>query len=180
MRHVYVRRLASLQTEEEESITTYPQQGGHNSVYLMPLSGPPSFIMSGVTPSGLIVVGRPTGEHVSIRITDQLDEYWFIGTLEVSVGPWNGCCKASFRRGELRGFAAKVEGLYKDLTGTAELATTEPYLEIKLSGDGKGHFEVKGRARESFTDEAYLAFDFAIDQTELPAIARDLRIADPE
>jgi hypothetical protein len=128
--------------------------------------------------SGLIVIGKTGSEHVSIIVTDRPDsEGWMTATLEVSAGAWGGACGAWFHQGELRQFASEIEKLYDSLTGTAVLDPLEPYLELNLTGDGKGHVLVSGQAQDH--PGAILKFRFELDQTELPAIVAALRTADP-
>jgi len=122
-----------------------------------------------------IVIGKIDMDHVSISVLDNSAE-WTNGTVRVSVGPWNGSCRVSFYAGELHQFASEIEELYKTLSGIAQLS--EPYFEIRLKGDGRGHVLVEGKARHEFSANTCLAFQFEIDQTELPAILKELRKAD--
>src|SRR6476660_6964955 len=77
-------------------------------------------------------------------------------------------------------FASEIDRLYKNLTGVAQLCPIERHLELKLSGDGKGHVLVEGKAQHRLSLGTYLAFRLEIDQTELPAIVSCLRSADPD
>jgi hypothetical protein len=130
--------------------------------------------------SGPVVIGKTGAEHVSISIAGRPDtEGWIEATLEVAAGVWTGRCEVWFHEGELRQFASEIERLYNSLTGTAELNPLEPYLGLKLTGDGKGHIVVDGSARDRLHRGATLTFRFELDQTELPAIAAALRAADP-
>jgi len=63
----------------------------------------------------------------------------------------------------------------------ATFTPMEPYLELKLTGDGKGHILVEGKAQDPLSGHygTYVAFRLGLDQTELPAIASALRAADP-
>jgi hypothetical protein len=128
--------------------------------------------------TGLIVIGRSGAEHVSINVTDRLGD-WIDGTLEISAGPWRGTCRCSFYRGELRQFAADIDSVYKDLVGVAQLTPMEPHLELRFTGDGKGHVLVEGKAQQQLFAGTSLEFRMELDQTELPAIANALRTADP-
>jgi hypothetical protein len=127
---------------------------------------------------GLIVIGRSSADHVSIHLTDRSTD-WIDGTLEISVGPWSGTCRCSFYRGELSQLAVGIEKLYKDLVGVAQLIPIEPHLELKFTGDGKGHILVEGRAQHRLSAGTSLEFTLELDQTELLAIANGLLAADP-
>ena len=127
--------------------------------------------------TGLIVIGKPAAEHVSINITDRNSEGWLSGTLEVSAGAWSGRCGAWFYKGELCQFAAEIEKLYGDLIRPAQFTPMEPCLELKLTGR-QGHILVEGKAQDRFLDGNYVAFRLVLGQTELPVIANALRMAD--
>ena len=105
---------------------------------------------------------------------------WLTGALTLTAGPWAGTCKVSFYRGELRKFGEEVEKLHRDLIGPARLKPMEPYLHLELVGDGNGHVIVQGRAQSPLSsDGTFVAFELGLDQTELLAIAKALRSADP-
>ena len=86
---------------------------------------------------------------------------------------------ASFVQGELSRFAQQVQNLHKHLHGKATLEPMEPNLRLSLSGDGKGHVEVTGMARNQFHTGTKLTFRMDLDQTYLPAIAKALANLDP-
>jgi len=129
--------------------------------------------------TGLIVIGKPDSEHVSINITDRNPDGWLSGTLDICSGPFSGRCPASFIKGELRKFAGEVQRLYQDLAGTATLSPMENYIDMKLTGNGRGQVTAEGTARDSFVDGIHLAFRVDFDQTDLPGIIAALRSADP-
>jgi hypothetical protein len=130
--------------------------------------------------SGLVVIGKPGAGHVSINVSDRNSEGWLSGTLEVSARAWSGRYGAWFHQGELRQFASEIEKLYRNLIGPAQFTPMEPYLELKFTGNGKGHILVEGKAQDSLSDGTHLAFKLELDQTELLAIADALRAADPK
>ena len=53
-----------------------------------------------------------------------------------------------------------------------------PNLELSVAGDGKGHLEVKGTARNNFHTGTQLSFRLDLVQAYLPAIAEALADAD--
>jgi hypothetical protein len=129
--------------------------------------------------TGLIVIGKPSSDHVVINITDRDSENWLRGTLEIKVGAWYGRCGVSFYGGELRDFAHRLERVYRDLVGTAELIPIEPYVQLRFSGNGKGLVAVDGRAQDQLGSSTFVSFALELDQTELPAIATALEGVDP-
>jgi hypothetical protein len=127
-----------------------------------------------------ILIGRSGGDHISIYITDCADEErWLDGNLAIKVGPWSGALRARFHEGELHQFATAIEKLYGDLVGPAELHPLEPYMELRLCGNGKGEIVVEGKAQDCHSNGTFLVFRFGIDQTELLAIVKTLKAADP-
>ncbi len=98
--------------------------------------------------------------------------------MQIQAGPWKGRYSASFYCGELGQFAAEIDRLCRELNGTAQFTPIEPHLELKLSGDGRGHFNLEGKADDTLWQGNYLCFRLELDQTELPAIASALRHAD--
>jgi hypothetical protein len=127
--------------------------------------------------TGLILIGKPHTEHVSINIVDRDDkEGWLLGTLDVRAGAWGGSCRAWFYRGELRRLASELESLYSNLVGPSQFTPMEPYLEMTFTGNGRGSITVNGIARDY---ENHLTFRLELDQTELPQIINSLKLADP-
>jgi hypothetical protein len=128
----------------------------------------------------VITIGSPGATHVSISITEsEPKEGWLRGSVEVAAGPWRGECGAWFHMGELRTFATDVDRLYRELTGSVQFRPMEPYLELQLIGDGKGHIVVEGKAGDLASDGNHISFRFDVDQSELPAIVLACRSADP-
>ena len=81
--------------------------------------------------------------------------------------------------GELSRFAQEVQDLHRHLHGNATLEPMEPNLTLCLAGDGKGHIEMSGMARNQFDTGTELTFRMELDQTYLPAIAKALSEIDP-
>ena len=124
-----------------------------------------------------ITIGKKDADHVSISIIGCLNA-WMNASIQISADTWTGTCRAEFAKGELRQFASEIENLYKELSGVALLRPIEPYLELKLTGDGIGHVLVEGKAQDRLSVGTSLLFQFEVDQTELPAIISELRSAD--
>jgi hypothetical protein len=126
-----------------------------------------------------VLISGQTGERITIRrVTAIGPEGWFDAEVEVRCDGWHGKFRASFMQGELSRFARELRILYKQLNGKAILAPMEPNLELSFTGDGKGHVEVKGTARNNFHTGTKLSFRLDLDQTYLPAIATALADAD--
>jgi hypothetical protein len=126
-----------------------------------------------------VLISGQTGERVTIRrVTAIGPEGWFDAEVEVQCDGWRGKFRASFMQGELSRFARELRILHEQLNGEAILAPLEPNLELSFAGDGKGHVEVKGTARNNFHTGTKLSFRLDLDQTYLPAIANALADTD--
>jgi hypothetical protein len=122
-----------------------------------------------------VVIGNKDGEHVSIQVRPERDsEGWFGANVEVQCDGWHALLRANFYRDELTGFAEEIRMLHRYLSGTALLRPIEPFITLKLEGDGKGHVVVDGCARKSLSTATKLTFRFEIDQTYLAQIADGL------
>jgi hypothetical protein len=69
--------------------------------------------------------------------------------------------------------------LEMNLSGAAQFRPLEPNLLLVISGDGKGHINVKGEAQATLGSGTHLEFQFEIDQTYLKDLAKALLAADP-
>jgi hypothetical protein len=128
-----------------------------------------------------IVIGQSTSDHVIIeRVSAPNSERWFHASVSIRSAVWSGNLRAEFMAGELNRFGLEIERLYEELRGTAELRPIEPFLEMTFEGDGRGHILVSGTACNRLGSETRLVFEFELDQTQLPKIAKALVGADPE
>jgi hypothetical protein len=128
-----------------------------------------------------IVIGQNTSDHVAIeRISAPNIEGWFGASVYVQSAVWSGKLRAVFMAGELRRFGAEIEKLYLELKGKAELRPMDGFLEMTFEGDGRGHVLVNGTACHQNGAGTRLEFEFELDQTQLPSIAKALIQADPE
>jgi hypothetical protein len=127
-----------------------------------------------------IVIGNRDGEHVSIRVASARDvEGWFGAEVEIHCDGWRGKINAEFYQDELVTFAEEIRVLHRNLTGIAQLVPIEPYITLKLEGDGKGHIVVDGVAQRTLGADTQLVFRIEIDQTYLPQIADAFSTANP-
>jgi hypothetical protein len=128
-----------------------------------------------------IVIGQSTSDHVTIeRISAPNIEGWSHASVSIQSAVWTGKLRAVFMAGELRRFGAEIEKLYLELKGKAELRPMDGFLEMTFEGDGRGHVLVTGTACHQNGAGTRLEFEFELDQTQLPNIARALLQADPE
>jgi hypothetical protein len=128
-----------------------------------------------------IVIGQSSSDHVTIeRISAPNIEGWFHANVSVQSAVWSGKLRAEFTAGELRRFGLEIERLYEELNGRAVLRPMESFIEMTFDGDGHGHILVSGTACHQLGAGTRLEFEFEMDQTQLPSIAKALIQADPE
>jgi hypothetical protein len=127
----------------------------------------------------ILIVGE-NGERVAIRrVSANTSEGWFDTEVKVQCDGWRGKFTASFLHGELSALARELRILHEKLHGEAALVPLEPNLELSFIGDGKGHIEVNGTARNQFHSGTKLSFRLDLDQTFLPGIVKGLENVDP-
>lgn len=91
---------------------------------------------------------------------------WLAIDVRVQAGGFQGEVAAQILSDELVRFVARLRPLYESLTGTAEFATLEEQLSLRLVGDGKGHIDLSGEVRDRPGGNRLL-FRLQFDQTQL-------------
>ena len=127
-------------------------------------------------------IGGSEKEKVTVHVTNyeraQSGEYhddnWLNVVVSVNAGAFSGEFSAAFVTDEFVTFRSQVQTLYQTLKGTATFRTIEGQLALTLVGDGRGHVNVKGEARDQPGVGNNLSFELAIDQTQLASALRDL------
>jgi len=109
------------------------------------------------------------------RATDYWDGNWLRSEVRIKVGGFLGGFEADFRSEEFARFLVELEQLYASLSGRAVFATLEEQLRLELDGDGKGHIELRGQARDQAGTGHQLTFRLQLDQTVLGAALEEMR-----
>jgi len=109
---------------------------------------------------------EPVGEYY--------DDNWVRVFVLVNVGSFSGSFDATFLTSELLGFRESVNSLYESLAGVARFATLEDQLTLELTGDGRGHVQLKGLAIDAPGIGNRLEFQIALDQGHLSTALRGL------
>ena len=99
--------------------------------------------------------------------TDWSDGNWLDVEVKVEAGAFSARFRAKFRIDELERFYADVAALYERLTGEAVFETMEGQLELRASGDGRGHITVVGMCVDDASPANTLRFALRLDQTQL-------------
>lgn len=129
-----------------------------------------------------LVVGRLSGEHLSIRplrrrfpdAQDYWDGNWLDAEITLRVGAFRGAYEAQLRTDDFSRFRDALRRLYDELTGDAAFLSLEQWLRLRLVGDGRGHIAVTCDAMDAAGLGNRLTFNLELDQTELPQMLRDL------
>jgi hypothetical protein len=102
------------------------------------------------------------------------DDNWLAVEIRVWAGGFRGKVGASILTGELASFKSHLHPLFETLSGTAEFSTMEEQLSLRLIGDSKGHFELRGEVADQAGIGNRLNFKLQFDQSELGASIREL------
>jgi hypothetical protein len=92
----------------------------------------------------------------------------------VQVGGFRGKVSAAILTGELTEFLSRLYPISETLRGSAEFATMEGQLNLRLQGDGKGHIELRGEIADRPGIGNRLHFTLRFDQSQLGASIREL------
>jgi hypothetical protein len=124
------------------------------------------------------VIGSDASEHVAITVTrrefpeaaDYWDGNWVYATVCIRAGAFRGQYEALLRTTEFASLREGLARLHADLKGEAAFESMEEWLQMKVAGDGRGHFIAKCEARDEPGTGNRLRFDLHFDQTELPNV----------
>ena len=131
----------------------------------------PSFRLRGEDGDFLeIVVGHPTQSDAD----DYWDANWISAGIRVEVGAFKGHVAASLRREDFPPLRDGLKKLYADLTGQVKFTTMEEWIELEITGDGRGHFTGRGFVIDNLWGKNRLVFELQFDQTELPRLIGEL------
>lgn len=102
------------------------------------------------------------------------DDNWLSVVVEVSAGAFSGKFDAAFLTQDFVGFRDQLSVLYDSLKGEANFTTLEDQLSIRVAGNGRGGLTVTGEALDQPGNGNKLVFEFALDQTSLVPVLREL------
>ncbi len=135
-----------------------------------------------------VFIGQPEGEYVELNVLrrthptakDFWDGNWLSCKISVKAGAWKGSFEANLRAEEFVALRKQLEEFYGKLSGEVAFDTQfeplEPWLKLKLTGDGLGHIAVEGEAMDHVGWGNTLRFTLRdIDQTYLPAVISQLK-----
>ncbi len=102
------------------------------------------------------------------------DDNWLSVVVEVRSGAFSGKFDAAFLTEDFVGFRDKLVVLYDSLKGEVNFTTLEEQLSIRVVGNGHGGLTVSGEAVDQPGICNKLVFEFALDQTALLPVIREV------
>lgn len=102
------------------------------------------------------------------------DNNWIITTVTVKGGRFSGQFDAEFMTIDFEKFKQELRPLYDNLKGSATFSGLEGQLELKIVGDGIGHFEVCVLASDEPGYGGQLSFTMGFDQTSIKELVHQL------
>ncbi len=103
------------------------------------------------------------------------DKNWIKTKVTVKGGKFSGQYSGDFMTVDFEKFKQELSQLYDNLKGTANFNDLEGYLELKIIGDGIGHFEVNVKACDQpGINASELTFTMGFDQTGLKELVNQL------
>lgn len=123
-------------------------------------------------------LGSQPHERLTVRVIrrnhpeslEYWDGNWLTAEISISSGTFKGHFEAFLRTNEFASFRRELQALYESLNGSASFEPMEPWLEINVTGDGKGHFVARCVARDDLADDRRFHFSTMVDQTELAIV----------
>ena len=109
------------------------------------------------------------------------DKNWVKTKVTIKGGKFVGQYNGEFMTIDFEKFKQELSRLYDNLNGTADFHDLEGYLDLKIIGDGLGHFEVNVLACDQpGIDGSQLTFSMAFDQTEIKKLVNQLDLITKE
>ena len=124
--------------------------------------------------SGGIVRIEPL-EYLRYNSNMDWDKNWIKTKVFIKAGAFSGKYIADFRTVDFSTFRNEFNALYENLSGYACFCDLEDYLEMKIKGDGFGHFNVEVKACDDpGINRSCLTFSIAFDQTYIKRLVNNL------
>lgn len=128
---------------------------------------PPGFLLGTEGDDYLRIVVR---RRLYPGADDYWDGNWVAAEVSVRAGAFQGAFEASLRTTDFESFRRKLGALYEKLSGEAVFETMERWVDVRVVGDGRGHFEARCGLRDDASFGNRLTFSLAFDQTQVPAV----------
>lgn len=126
-----------------------------------------------ISDSGNTLVIKPY-RRTHPECTDYWDGNWVRTKIDLRVGCFQASVDADLRVDELASFRNQLDVIYNELKGEAQLTSLEHWIELRILGDGLGHFDVRGSLRDEPSFGNVLHFRLYFDQTSIPEMITNL------
>ena len=114
-------------------------------------------------------------ELINYNSTLDWDNNFIKTKITIKGGAFSGQYFADIMTVDFEKFKQELDTLYDNLKGSATFADREHALELKINGDGLGHFEVNVKAWDKPNiDCSELTFAMSFDQTEIKSKVNQL------
>lgn len=123
-----------------------------------------------------LVIGSLDSDFLSLEAAGPTDrDEWVPCSCELRYGAFHARSQGLLMLGELSRFRDALANLYRVLDDEVLLCPLEPWLELRMSGDGRGHIAVTCQLQDDpGIWHARLIAKFEIDQTQLFVIVQQL------
>jgi hypothetical protein len=124
--------------------------------------------------SGNLVRIEPKG-RIEYNSDLDYDKNWINTKVTIKGGNFSGQYTADFLTRDFNFFKSELSKLYDNLKGATTFCDLEGYLELKIIGDGFGHFDVAVKACDNpgiYGSE--LTFNMEFDQTQIKKLTNQL------
>lgn len=123
------------------------------------------------------IVIRPL-DRTHPECVDYWDGNWLRTSIEIRAGAFQGAVIADLRTVEFASFRRQLDQVWRELNGEALFESLEHWIELRIVGDGRGHFELRGILHDGPGGGTTLHFFMHFDQTSIPGMVAALdRIA---
>jgi hypothetical protein len=112
--------------------------------------------------------------YAYVDAKDYWDGNWVRADVRIVVGAFRGQYEALLRADEFADFREQLGRLHETLKGEASFQSMEDWLRVHVAGDGRGHFTADCVSRDRPGTGSRLSFQLEFDQTQVPAMLRDL------
>lgn len=129
-----------------------------------------------ISDSGYLVRLEPI-ERIQYNSEIDWDKNWIKTKVSINAGKFSGQSEGDFRTTDFTAFKEDLSKLYDNLNGTVIFNDLEGYLDLKIIGDGFGHFNVEVKACDNpGIYGSVLSFNMEFDQTEINKMVNQLEM----
>jgi len=130
-----------------------------------------------------LILGGSEYERLAVEVrgysypgaTDAGDGNWLTCMVSIAAGGFRGTVDCSLRTEDFVAFESALLRLGENPRGAAEFSTMEGQLSLLITGDGLGHFEIRGEVADQPGVGNSLRWRLEVDQTQLAGTLRQVQ-----